>query len=516
MGQAPETFIEIENLHFAFGERQIFKGINLSIPRGKVVSILGVGGSGKSTLLRLIGGQLRPDQGCVKVDGRVVHEMGQRELYELRRDMGLMFQAGGLFSDLSVYDNIAFPIRELTSIPEELIHDLVMMKLHAVGLRGASGLMPNELSGGMSRRVALARAIVLDPQLAMYDEPFAGLDPISLNVIAQLIRRLNDALNVTSIVVTYDVSESLKIADYGYLIHDGVVQAEGTPDTLMTSAAPFETQFLHAQPNGPIPFHMESPPYPEDLGIDLASLKVGPGDTAFPRQDAARLYLMATPPNTPEESGGRTATMQKFLIANPKGGAGKSTLATNLAGWLAKSGLRVMLGDIDRQQSSLDWLSVRSPELPRIATWDIRPGEPARPPKDVTHIVLDTPGGLHGKKLDQVVCIVNHVIVPIQASLFDIYATRRFLEELLASRAQHNPSLRIALVGMRIDPRTRAASELERFLAATGLPIIAYLRSTQNYVQTTAHGMTIFDLTPAQGAHDWRQWEPLLQWIDGD
>jgi chromosome partitioning protein len=225
---------------------------------------------------------------------------------------------------------------------------------------------------------------------------------------------------------------------------------------------------------------------------------------------------MASPSRAQEESSGNTATMQRFLIANPKGGAGKSTLATNLAGWLAKSGLHVMLGDIDRQQSSLDWLSVRSPELPRIATWDIRPGEPARPPRDVTHIVLDTPGGLHGKKLDQVVRIVDHVIVPIQASLFDIYATRRFLEELLASRELHNPGLRIALVGMRIDPRTRAASELERFLAATGLPIIAYLRSTQNYVQTTAHGMTIFDLTPAQGAHDWRQWEPLLQWIDGD
>ena len=195
--------------------------------------------------------------------------MNQRELYELRRDMGLMFQAGGLFSDLSVYDNIAFPIRELTKIPEELIHDLVMMKLHAVGLRGASGLMPNDTFGRHARRVALARAIVLDPQLAMYDEPFAGLDPISLNVIAQLIRRLNDALNVTSIVVTYDVSESLKIADYGYLIHDGVVQAEGTPDALMTSAAPFETQFLHAQPNGPIPFHMESPPYLEVWALTL-------------------------------------------------------------------------------------------------------------------------------------------------------------------------------------------------------------------------------------------------------
>lgn len=267
MERQSENLIEIDNLHFAFGERQIFKGINLRIPRGKVVAILGVGGSGKSTLLRLIGGQLRPSSGSVKVNGRVVHEMDQRELYELRRDMGLMFQAGGLFSDLSVYDNIAFPLRELTPLSEELIHDLVLMKLHAVGLRGASDLMPNELSGGMSRRVALARAIALDPQLAMYDEPFAGLDPISLNVIAQLIRRLNDALNVTSIVVTYDVSESLKVVDYAYLIHNGVVQAEGTANALMTSAAPFETQFLHARPNGPVPFHMECPTYREDLGI---------------------------------------------------------------------------------------------------------------------------------------------------------------------------------------------------------------------------------------------------------
>jgi len=268
MTQHSASFIEIENLHFAYGDRQIFKGINLQIPRGKVVAILGVGGSGKSTLLRLIGGQLRPNSGCVRIDGRIVHEMNHQELYELRRNMGLMFQAGGLFSDLSVYDNIAFPLRELTQLPEELIHDLVMMKLHAVGLRGAADLMPNSLSGGMSRRVALARAIALDPQLTMYDEPFAGLDPISLNVIAQLIRRLNDALNVTSIVVTYDVSESLKVVDYAYLIHNGVVQAEGTSAALMNSAAPFETQFLHARPNGPIPFHMESLPYPQDLGIN--------------------------------------------------------------------------------------------------------------------------------------------------------------------------------------------------------------------------------------------------------
>jgi len=267
MGHESESLIEIEDLHFSYGDRKVFNGINLKIPRGKVVAVLGVGGSGKSTLLRLIGGQLKPQHGCIRVDGQVVHELDQRGLYELRRGMGLMFQAGGLFSDMSVYDNIAFPMRERTDLPEELIHDLVLMKLHAVGLRGTTHLMPNELSGGMARRVALARAIALDPMLTMYDEPFAGLDPISLNVIAQLIRRLNDALRVTSIVVTYDVSESLKVVDYVYLLHDGLVQAEGTAQELLASEAPFVVQFLHAHPTGPVAFHMKSAPYREDLGI---------------------------------------------------------------------------------------------------------------------------------------------------------------------------------------------------------------------------------------------------------
>jgi phospholipid/cholesterol/gamma-HCH transport system ATP-binding protein len=207
----------------------VLQGVQLAVPRGKVVGILGVSGAGKSTILKLIGGQLRPGPGRVRVDGRVVHELDNDGLYEMRRRMGMMFQAGGLFSDMSVYDNIAFPMRELTDLPEDLIHDLVLMKLHAVGLRGSSGLMPSELSGGMARRVALARAIALDPMLAMYDEPFAGLDPISLNVIAELIRRLNDALGATSIVVTYDVSETLKVVDYAYFVHDGVVLAGARP-----------------------------------------------------------------------------------------------------------------------------------------------------------------------------------------------------------------------------------------------------------------------------------------------
>lgn len=264
---AAENLIEIDDLHFAYGENRVLRGIRLTVPRGKVVGILGVSGAGKSTILRLIGGQLRPQQGHVRFDGRIVHELDDAGLYRLRREMGMMFQAGGLFSDISVYDNIAFPMRELTDLPEALIHDLVLMKLHAVGLRGASQLMPNELSGGMARRVALARSIALDPVLSMYDEPFAGLDPISLNVIAQLIRRLNDALGVTSIVVTYDVPETLKVVDLAYFIHDGVVVAAGTPEELSNSADPAVHQFIHAKPDGPVAFHYPSPSYPSDLRV---------------------------------------------------------------------------------------------------------------------------------------------------------------------------------------------------------------------------------------------------------
>lgn len=267
MNQESSPLIEIDDLHFSYGEHKVFDGISLRIPRGKVVAILGVSGSGKSTLLRLIGGQVRPQQGSVRVNGSVVHELDQTGLYALRRHMGMMFQAGGLFSDSSVYDNIAFPLRELTDLSEDLIHDLVLMKLQSVGLRGTAELMPNELSGGMARRVALARATALDPMLTMYDEPFAGLDPISLHVIADLIRRLTDALAATSIIVTYDVSESLKVVDYAYLLYKGVVAAEGTADELMASTDPFVDQFLHARPTGPLAFHMQTVPYREDLGL---------------------------------------------------------------------------------------------------------------------------------------------------------------------------------------------------------------------------------------------------------
>jgi phospholipid/cholesterol/gamma-HCH transport system ATP-binding protein len=262
-----EHIIEIADLHYAYGANQVLRGINLRVPRGKVVAILGVSGSGKSTLLKLIGGQLRPQRGSVAVDGKVIHELSDRELYRMRREMGMMFQAGGLFSDISVFENIAFPMRELTDLPDDLIRRLVLMKLHSVGLRGAHSLMPNELSGGMSRRVALARAIALDPTLIMYDEPFAGLDPISLNVIANLIRRLNDALGVTSIVVTYDVFESLKVADYAYFLHEGVVVAEGTAQDMLKSRDDFVYQFVNAKPDGPVAFHHPAVPYRETLRI---------------------------------------------------------------------------------------------------------------------------------------------------------------------------------------------------------------------------------------------------------
>jgi len=267
MPPATDNLAEIRDLHFAYGERKVLNGINLTIPRGKVVAILGVSGCGKTTLLRLLGGQVKPQRGSVKVAGQEVPELDAAGLYALRRDMGMMFQMGGLYSDMSVFDNVAFPMRELTDLPEQLIRDLVLMKLHAVGLRGASSMMTGELSGGMARRVALARAIALDPQLIMYDEPFAGLDPISLNVIASLIRRLNDALGVTSIVVTYDMSESLKVVDYAYFVHNGVVVAEGVAGEMFASDNPFVHQFVHAKPDGPVAFQYPSQPYAGDLGI---------------------------------------------------------------------------------------------------------------------------------------------------------------------------------------------------------------------------------------------------------
>jgi len=264
---AGDNLVEISGLEFSYGPRKLLKGLSLSIPRGKVVAILGASGSGKSTLLRLIGGQATPERGTVRVDDQVVHELGTRALYALRRKMGMMFQAGGLFTDMSVYENIAFPMREhFGELPESVLRRIVLMKLQAVGLRGTHALAPNELSGGMSRRVALARAIAADPMLAMYDEPFGGLDPISINVIANLIRQLNDALGATSIVVSYDVSEAVKLVDYVYVIAEGVVAGEGTPDEVLESRDPYVFQFMHAKPDGPIAFHYPGKPIAEELG----------------------------------------------------------------------------------------------------------------------------------------------------------------------------------------------------------------------------------------------------------
>ena len=268
---ATENLLEVSDLHFAYGQHEVLKGINLTVPRGKIIAILGGSGCGKTTLLRHFGGQLRPSRGSVKFMGKVVHELDNDELFAMRLKMGMMFQVSGLFTDLSVFDNLAFPMREHTDLSEEMIRDLVLMKLHAVGLRNARNLMPAELSGGMARRVALARAIATDPALIIYDEPFAGLDPISLNTIANLIRRLNDALGVTSVVVTYDLSESLKIADYVYFIHDGVVVAEGEAAEMIGSTDPFVRQFVHAEPDGPVAFQYPSAiPYVDELGVKAA------------------------------------------------------------------------------------------------------------------------------------------------------------------------------------------------------------------------------------------------------
>jgi len=262
-----DNLVEVQGLHFAYANRPILKGIDLTARRGQVIAIMGNSGCGKTTLLRLIGGAMRPTRGTLTVDGRSVAELDQAGLYRMRRRMGMLFQFGALFTDMSVYDNVAFQLREHTDLPEEMIRDLVLMKLNAVGLRGAHNLMPSELSGGMARRVALARAIALDPMLIMYDEPFAGLDPISLGVIGNLIRRLTDALGLTSIVVTHDVQESLKIVDYVYFISEGMVEAQGTPAEIKASGLPFVHQFVHGEEDGPVPFHYPAAPYVADLEL---------------------------------------------------------------------------------------------------------------------------------------------------------------------------------------------------------------------------------------------------------
>jgi phospholipid/cholesterol/gamma-HCH transport system ATP-binding protein len=264
-----QALVELRDVNFAYDRRPILKGINMTIPKGKLVAIMGLSGGGKTTILRHIGGVLKPTSGQVTIDGQVIHELDRDGLYQLRRKMGMLFQFGALFTDMTVYDNVAFQMREHTDLPEEIIRDLVMMKLHAVGLYGTQDLMPAELSGGMARRVALARTIALDPMLIMYDEPFAGLDPISLSVVGQLIRRLNDALGATSIVVTHDVQESLKIVDYVFFVANGAIIAQGSADDIRASGETFVKQFVHGEMDGPIPFHYPGSDYREDLNLQV-------------------------------------------------------------------------------------------------------------------------------------------------------------------------------------------------------------------------------------------------------
>ncbi len=261
------NLLEFQNVSFAYGENVILRDVSLSIARGQVVAIMGGSGSGKTTLLKLIGGQLQAQRGAVWVDGENVGTLNESALYKMRRKLGMLFQFGALFTDLSVFDNVAFPLRERTPLPESMIHDLVLMKLQAVGLRGAAQQMPHELSGGMARRVALARAIALDPAVMLYDEPFAGLDPISLATVGKLIRELNAALGTASILVTHDVAESLEIVDYIYFLAEGVIVAQGTPDEVRASTHPYVQQFINARPDGPLPFHKPAPAYAEQLGL---------------------------------------------------------------------------------------------------------------------------------------------------------------------------------------------------------------------------------------------------------
>ncbi len=260
-----DIILKIKNLTYRRGNRIIFDGLDLQVPKGKVTAIMGPSGTGKTTLLKLIGGQLRPDQGIVEFDKQNIHQLKTDQLYKIRKKMGMLFQSGALFTDISVFDNVAFPIREHTDLPEEIIRAIVLMKLEAIGLRGARHLMPAELSGGMARRAALARAIALDPLMIMYDEPFTGQDPISMGVLVKLIDLLNDALGLTSIVVSHDVTEVTSIADYVYLLSDGKVIGQGTPAKLLKEPSPRVSQFMQGLADGPVPFHFPAKNYSSDL-----------------------------------------------------------------------------------------------------------------------------------------------------------------------------------------------------------------------------------------------------------
>ncbi len=260
-----ESIVQIRDLHFTHGTRKIFSGISLDIRAGQVTAFMGPSGTGKTTLLKLIGGQLHPQQGTVRVFGEEIHKVDQNTLYAVRKQMGMLFQSGALLTDLNVFENVAFPLREHTQLPEQIMRDLVLLKLEAVGLRGARKLMPSQLSGGMARRVALARAIVLDPSMIMYDEPFTGLDPITKGTIVTLIKELNESMGLTSVIVSHDVDETLAIADYIYVISEGEIVESGTPDDLSTSSSEWMQQFLQGLADGPVPFHYPSDNFKEDL-----------------------------------------------------------------------------------------------------------------------------------------------------------------------------------------------------------------------------------------------------------
>ena len=266
---SPNLLVELRDVTFGYGERVILRDLSLAVPRGKVTALMGGSGSGKTTILRLIGGQQRVQRGQVLVAGQDVGALSEKQLYAMRRRMGMLFQFGALFTDLSVFDNVAFPLREHTGLTEALIRHIVLMKLGAVGLRGARDLMPSQVSGGMARRVALARAIALDPDLVMYDEPFAGLDPVSLGTAARLIRRLNDALGITSIVVSHDVAETFHIADQVIILADGQVAAQGTPEQMRASSDPLIRQFLGTNADGPVQFHYPGPSVEQDFGVEV-------------------------------------------------------------------------------------------------------------------------------------------------------------------------------------------------------------------------------------------------------
>lgn len=260
-----DNYIEIKNLSFYRNGRPIFKDVNLTVPKGKITAIMGPSGTGKTTLLRLIGAQLHPTRGEIFVDHKNIHRLSRNELYIQRKKMGMLFQSGGLFTHLNVFENVAFPLREHTKLTEEMIRSLVLMKLEMVGLRGARDLMPSELSGGMARRVALARAIALDPELIMYDEPLSGQDPISMGVLIKLVKTLNDALGLTSIIVSHDVAETLSIADYVYILAGGKVIGQGTPDQINEDKAKELRQFIDGLPDGPVAFHFPAPMLTQDL-----------------------------------------------------------------------------------------------------------------------------------------------------------------------------------------------------------------------------------------------------------